>query len=212
MISINNKYSQNRFILLISLFAVIQFIVITLIAGFFYPINYSITGNYFSDLGMVHVDNQLNPIASTLFMIALFMIIIGLFPYWFLLVKIFSKNKIENVLSIVGSIMGVCSSLALTIVALNPVDTELNTHIFFAGIFFVCFGIFILAYSINFLLNNEVNSSLFIFGLIIFIASLIFDQGTPRIIGIGPFWEKCVGYAYFLWIIIVDIILWKNHT
>ena len=106
--------------------------------------------------------------------------------------------------------MGTISSFSLIVVALNPVDTKLDVHVYFAGIFFFCFGIFILSYSIIFLINKKVNVTLFYFGLLLFIFSLIFISGIPRIDGYGPFWEKLTGYLYFIWILILDVCLLKK--
>ena len=205
-----DNYPSERPIILVSLIAVIQFIIITLLAGFFYPGKYSIVGNYFSDLGSVRVNNQLNPIASLMFMIAIFLIAFGLLPYWILLAKYFSATKIENILSTTGSILGIISSFSLVLVALNPVDTKLDIHVYFAGIFFFCFGLFILTYSINFFINKRVTIVLFYLGFVLFIFSLIFISGIPRVDGYGPFWEKLTGYMYFIWILILDLCLLKK--
>ena len=213
--NVNYRYQKkdvSLFAVTVSLIAVIQFIVMTFLAGFFYPGGYSIVKNYFSDLGQVYVQNHLNSISSIMFMFAVFLIVLFLIPYWYLLKKIFSESKLEHVLSNLGLVTGLISSISLVFVALNPVDTRVNTHIFFALLFFLGFGLSIVFYSINFLRYKEFRPLVFSIGLLLLIAYLVYEQSLEKIAIIDPFWEKLVGYLYFVWIFIVDFILWRKFT
>lgn len=212
--NLRNQYQEKDYsniAVILSLVAVTQFVFLTLVAGLFYPGGYSLIGNYFSDLGMVHVRGVLNSTSSVIFMFSVFLIVILLLPYWFLLKFIFSESKLENLISINGLVMGIISSLSLFIVALNPVDTHTKTHVFYALIFFLSFALSIFFFSLNFVAYKQFLPILYAIGLIILISFLVFEQTLAKIAYIFPFWEKLVGYLYFVWILVVDFILWKKH-
>lgn len=212
MSSMIKNYLTDKLIILLSVTAAAQFVILTLVAGLFYPGGYSIVGNYFSDLGAVKVNDHLNPTSSALFMLAIFLTVLLLLPFWFFLVRYFSSNSREKWISIIGSVLGLISSFFLVMVALNPEDTQLGAHVFYAKLFFVCFGIVILIYSVNFYFNKEISSLLVLVGVLIFLSSVIFASGLPSQINIGPFWQKCVVYAYIIWVAIVDYFLWEHVT
>lgn len=216
---LKNQYQEKNYsniAVILSVVAVIQFVILTLLAGLFYPGGYSIIGNYFSDLGMVHVHvhgiSYLNPISSGMFMTAVFLIVFLLLPYWFLLKKLFSASKLQNILSIAGLIMGIASSISLFMVALNPVDTHTNIHVIYALLFFLSFAFSIFFFSLNFIAHKQYFPILYALVMIVLVSFLVSEQTLAKIAYILPFWEKIVGYMYFIWILIVDLILWKKFN
>ena len=110
------------------------FVLLTIAAMFTYPggtitdettQGYDFFRNFFSDLGLVTALNgEPNLISMILFMIALTLAGIGLILF-FIAFRDFFTN---NLLSLLGTILGVASGLCFVIIAFAPYDVLFNIH------------------------------------------------------------------------------------
>jgi hypothetical protein len=116
----------------------LAFIVLTVIAMFFYPggsmtnpntVGYSFFENFFSELGFwVTKSGASNPVAASLFFIALTLAGSGLAMFFLAFPQFFGQNRILKTLSIIGSVLGVLSGLCFVGVAFTPADIFLDAH------------------------------------------------------------------------------------
>ena len=208
-LTINDFKSFGRLACLSSVFSVFQFLLITFIAAIFYPGGYDYFGYYFSDLGTVVARNGAsNSFSSTLFIIALTLIGIFMIPTWLILPSLFKESSYQKITSFLGSGFGLLVSPLLIGVAIFPMDTELDLHMFFARYMFLAFGTAILIYSIAILLNENYANYYAIFGLAIFILVLIYVFGNLDTI--GPFVQKVIVYSYIIWAFIQVFRIWPS--
>ena len=181
------------------LFGIFQFFLLTFLAAFFYPGGYDYFTYYFSELGAVFARNSdANTISATLFLIALTAVSITLIPFWLSLPKYFSKSKLERILSLFGSGIGLLCTPLLIGVALFPLDTQLEVHFVFVMAHFLLFSLAILLYSIIFILNRQKTLPLAILGLAT-LAIGIFLMVNPMSPN-AAFLQKVVVYSYFIWV------------
>lgn len=208
-LTINDFKSFGRLACLSSVFNVFQFLLITFIAAIFYPGGYDYFGYYFSDLGTVVARNGAsNSFSSTLFIITLTLIGIFMIPTWLILPSLFKESSYQKITSFLGSGFGLLVSPLLIGVAIFPMDTELDLHMFFARYMFLAFGTAILIYSIAILLNENYANYYAIFGLAIFILVLIYVFGNLDTI--GPFVQKVIVYSYIIWAFIQVFRIWPS--
>jgi len=82
---------------------VAQFFFLTFLAAYFYPGGFDYLGYYFSDLGaLVAKNGEPNTISSTLFSITVVTVAITLIPFWLVIRSLFTKSRLEKILSILG--------------------------------------------------------------------------------------------------------------
>lgn len=192
----------------VTIFGVVQFILLTFLAGFFYPGGYDYFGYYFSDLGAVIARNgEPNSISATLFSVALVIVALALLPFWLILRSVFTESKIGGVLSNLGSILGLASSPFIIGVALYPIDTQLETHILTTLIFFLLFVSSTISYSIAIILNKNHSNYFGLVGIILLAVSLaIFvDPLAPHV----AFLQTIVMYGYFIWVLLQIFLVWN---
>ncbi|KXH70554.1 MAG: hypothetical protein AM326_04110 [Candidatus Thorarchaeota archaeon SMTZ-45] len=183
----------------IVLFGVFQFFFLTFLAAFFYPGGYDYFNYYFSELGAVLAGNsEANTVSATLFFIALTTVSITLILFWLGLLKHFNKSRIENILSFIGSGMGLLCTPLLIGVALNPIDTQLETHFVFVMAHFILFSLAILVYSIVFIVNRQKSWHFALLGLIVLTLGvfLMVNPMSPN----AAFLQKVIVYSYFIWV------------
>ena len=155
-------------------YAILSFIVLSVIAMFFYPggtlnnpeqIVYSFVHNFFSDLGTtVSYSGASNTISCILFNLSL--CIIGI-SFSLLFLKIRNVFKEHKILSIIGSVLGVYAGLCFIGVAFTPADTSINPHIFFAHWIFRSLFVVSIIYSIL-IFKSEGFDNKYAYGFIIF--------------------------------------------
>ena len=200
--------SVGRLACLVTVFGVMQFLLLTFLAAFFYPGGYDYFGYYFSDLGAVIARNgEPNSISAILFSVALTMVALGLIPFWLILRSIFTESRVGKVLSTLGSISGLTSSPFIIGVALFPIDTQLDTHILATLIFFSLFVSSTVFYSIAILLNQKHSNYFGLVGIVLFAVSLaIFvDPLAPHV----AFLQTIVTYGYFVWVLLQTFLVWR---
>jgi len=200
--------SVGRLACLVAVFGVVQFLLLTFLAAFFYPGGYDYFGYYFSDLGAVIARNgEPNPISAILFSVALTIVAIALIPFWLILRSIFKESRLGGVLSTLGSMLGLTSSPFIIGVALFPIDTQLDTHILATLIFFSLFVLSTIFYSIAIILNKNHSNYFGLVGIVLFVVSLaIFvDPLAPHV----AFLQTIVTYGYFIWVLLQTFLVWR---
>jgi len=179
----------------------VQFFLLTFVAALLYPGGFDYLGYFFSDLGAVVAKNgEPNLASSALFSITIVVVAITLIPFWLILRSLFTKSKLERILSILGSVLGLISFPFLIGVAIFPIDTQLENHILMTLIFFSLFVLATLIYSIVAFLNRDYPNYLGIIGLVLF--------GFSTMILVDPlatyvaFLQTIVLYGYFAWVLL----------
>ena len=197
-----------RLACLVTVFGVVQFLLLTFLAAFFYPGGYDYFGYYFSDLGAVIARNgEPNSISAISFSVALTIVALALIPFWLILRSIFTESRVGRVLSTLGSILGLTSSPFIIGVALFPIDTQLDTHIIATLIFFSLFVSSTIFYSIAIMLNQNHSNYFGLVGIVLFVVSLaIFvDPLAPHV----AFLQTIVTYGYFVWVLLQTFLVWR---
>ena len=198
-----------RLACIVTVFGVVQFIFLTFLAALFYPEGFDFFGYYFSDLGAAVAKNgEPNSISSVLFPATLILVALALVPFWLVIYSLFKESRVEKVLSILGSALGLISAPFIIGVALFPIDTQLETHILLTLTFFSLFVLATLLYSIAIILNRNYPNYFGIVGLVLFAISLviIIDPLAPYV----AFLQTIVIYGYFVWVLIPICILRKE--
>jgi len=198
-----------RLACIVTVFGVVQFIFLTFLAALFYPGGFDFFGYYFSDLGAAVAKNgEPNSISSVLFPATLILVALALVPFWLVIYSLFKESRVEKVLSILGSALGLISSPFIIGVALFPIDTQLETHILLTLTFFSLFVLATLLYSIAIILNRNYPNYFGIVGLVLFAISLVIliDPLAPYV----AFLQTIVIYGYFVWVLIPIYILRKE--
>ena len=198
-----------RLACIVTVFGVVQFIFLTFLAALFYPGGFDFFGYYFSDLGAAVAKNgEPNSISSVLFPVTLILVALALVPFWLVIYSLFKESRVEKVLSILGSALGLVSSPFIIGVALFPIDTQLETHILLTLTFFSLFVLATLLYSIDIILNRNYPNYFGIVGLVLFAISLVIliDPLAPYV----AFLQTIVIYGYFVWVLIPTYILRKE--
>lgn len=199
--------SLGRLASIVTIFGVVQFLLMTFLAGFFYPGGYDYFRYYFSDLGAVTARNgEPNSISSTLFFVTLTVNALALIPFWIIIRSLFTESKVEKVLSRLGSAFGLLSSPFIIGVAIFPIDTQLETHVLVTLAFFLLFTVATLLYSVAIILNQKYPKHLGIVGLALFGISLVIYMNplAPYV----AFFQNILAYGYFIWILIPIYLLW----
>ena len=202
--------SLEQLLCLVTIFGVLQFILLTFVAGIFYPGGYDYGGYYFSDLGAVMARNgDANLISSKIFTVTLTVIALTFVPFWVIIRSLFTESRVERVLSNVGSALGLLSSPFIVGVGMYPIDTKLETHFIVTLTFFSLFTVATLLYSIAIILNQKHPNHLGITGLILFGLSILvyLNPLAPYV----AFLQNVLAYGYFVWILIPIKLLWSHN-
>ena len=180
---------------------VVQFFLLTFVAALIYPGGFDYFGYFFSDLGALMAKNgEPNLASSALFSIAIVAVAITLIPFWLIVRSPFLKSKLERILSMLGSVLGLISIPFLIGVAIFPMDTQLENHIHMTLIFFSLFVLATLIYSVVAILNRNYPNYLGIIGLVLFgVSTLIIVDPLATYVA---FLQTIVLYGYFAWVLL----------
>ena len=201
--------SIGRLACVVGVLGVVQFFLLTFLAALFYPGGFDYLGYYFSDLGAVVAKNgEPNSISSTLFSVTVIAVALTLIPFWLIIRSLFTESRLEKVLSILGSALGLMSFPFLIGVALSPIDTQLETHILLTLIFFSLFVFATLLYSIAIMLNRDYPNYFGLVGLVLFAISLVIlvDPLATYV----PLLQTIVLYGYFAWVLLQTFLVWRR--
>jgi len=209
----------NRIGLLITLICSLFFIIVSIIAMFYYPGGYSFFGHYFSYLGTLTTTktNLSNRVSMVLFIIACVIWSVALISFWLVFPRYFIKSSITRYIGIFGSISGEISSPFLIALSIFPYDITPVEHAVTTNIFFFFFAIAVISYSINIILTQDYNIIHALFGLFLSVITIL---GNFKIFSyvkyqgyaiIEPMAQKIIIYGLCLWIILQIIILWKKN-
>ena len=216
LIALEDLKSPKKLGVFITIIAAIQFIVVTIIAMFFYPGGYHFFFDYFSTLGrtMTAADHTLpnypNPISSVMFFIAVVIAGVAIIPFALIIRTLFTEDKKTNIIATAGSIVACVSAPFLIGVALFPSDLypgRNNLHGISAQGFFIIFAVAIIIYTIAILLNSKYPNWLAVFSIIIAVMAILYaaiDMGI-----IDAFMQKMVVYSFITWVLINAIKVWQ---
>ena len=206
--SLNIK-NGSRLACMVTVFGVVQFFLLTSLAALVYPGGFDYFGYYFSDLGAeVAKNGEPNPISSTLFTVTVIVVSLTLIPFWLIIRSPFTESRLQKILSMLGSALGLTAFPFLIGVAISPIDTQLETHILMTLIFFSLFVLAALLYSVTVLLNPDYPKSSGMVGLILFSVSIaiLVDPLAAYV----PFLQTIVLYGYFAWVLIQKYFVWRR--
>ena len=195
---------------IVALIGGIQFIVVTIVAMFFYPDGYSFTEDYLSYLGTtINVRTYSdNTISRILFIIACVVAGASLIPFWIVITTLFKDTEITRSLSYVGSMFGILSSPLLMGIAIFPGDKMYAIHAYMARYFFILFAISILIYSVAILFNENYQDFYAFMGFGFSILILLYIMRI--FIHIGPLMQKIIVYGFISWAGLQIIKIWKS--
>jgi len=196
---------------MVTVFGVIQFFLLTSLAALVYPGGFDYFGYYFSDLGAVVARNgEPNSTSSILFTVTVTLVALTLIPFWLIIRSLFTKSRLEKILSKLGSALGLTALPFLIGVAVSPIDTQLETHILMTLIFFSLFVLATLIYSIVITLDRNHPNHSGLAGLALFVVSLVIlvDPLATYV----AFLQTIVLYGYFGWVLIQTLLAWRGRT
>ena len=178
--------------LLIRMICIVQFVILTGIAMFFYAggtlINpnssgYSFWTNFFSDLGQTKVySGKDNTVSYIIFVITLTILGISTIIFAITMPSLFEEVDVEHGLSINGSIFFTLSGIATIGVAFTPMDTSLIGHFLFVSAMTLTEFIGIIFYIIAIFHNKKYPNRyafLFLTSLVVGIIYVILILGIP---------------------------------
>lgn len=203
-----------RITLILTIFGILLFLVLTFLAGFLYPGGYDYFGYYFSDLGAITARNgESNSISRSLYVVAFTIIAVAFIPFWISIRSLFDESNKEKNLSTLGSLFGVLSSPCMIGVALFPMDVHLDIHFSLVLVFVTFFILASLLYSIAIILNRNYSNYFGIIAFILLVISLVASASSftdPNAI-LGAFLQKLATYGFILWTIIPIYLGWGKR-
>jgi hypothetical protein len=196
-----------------TMFACVQFVVLTLIAMLLFPggsvadpnsHGYSFFDNFFSELGMmVTRSGSTNTLCAILFIVALTVAGAGLVAYFVAVLPYFWHRRATGVLAVLGSIFGVVSGTCFIGIALAPADVAQKIHGQFVMNAFRTFLVAVLFYIPAILFNRRYpNTYALVYGIFalvlaayvwLMIGGPSFD--TPEGVRVQATGQKIVVYA-----------------
>jgi len=141
---------------LFTMLACAQFVLLTVVAMFFYPggtfvdpaaKGYSFFRNFFSDLGRTQTfSGAANTVSAILFFVALTVAGLGLALFFLAMPRFFRQARLPHLLSRLGSAAGLVSGLSFVGVACAPVNLAGGLHRIFVQVAFLAFFVAVLFY------------------------------------------------------------------
>jgi hypothetical protein len=205
--SFDDLKSIGRLSCVSAIFGILQSLILTFFAILFYPGGYNFFMYFLSDLGTVRARNgDLNPVSSFLFSIAFSILALSLIPFWLIIRTLFTETIFEKVLSALGSVMGLISTLIVVGVVLYPMDTQFDVHEFLALSYSFSLALAIFFYSVAIILNQDYPNYIAIVSFILFIVIGFFS-----IVGFGEFQafvQKVIFSGFIIWVLTQIIRVW----
>ncbi len=204
------------------------FVVLTLVGMLVYPggshsnlaqAGYSFSNNFFSDLGLRTAHNgQPNLAAGALFFVALTLagLTLGLFFIQFR--GFFLETRRDQIISLVGALLGVGAGICFVGVAFTPADVALEAHILFVTWAFRLFPLAVLCFTLV-MFNSEALPRGYGYVLLGFFALLaayylLLTQGpgfeTANGLVIQAVGQKIIVYASIVSIMVVSVGAWRK--
>ena len=178
------------------------FIIVTFIAMLTYPGGYSFLGNYFSELGLTVTNGTPSLLNYALFVIACSSAALCLIPFLLAMQTAFTDTKLLNILSWIGTILGMAASPNLMFLSIFAADVQGALHGLTTLLFFILITLGILVYSITILLNKKYPDLYAIIGFIAVVICFLLI-GAFFIPGFSFFgsalWQKVSVYSLILW-------------
>ena len=225
MIKLEDLQGWKRKGIFITLICGIQFIIVTLIAMFFYPRPYNFIMDHFSRLGMLDANATFfgsglpylpNNISIIMFIITILVTAVGIIPFWFVMPSVYDEKKSTKILSWGGSLFGIASAPFLMLVAV-PADFNAILHTVGALGFFLLFAIAIIIYTVGLLLNEKYDNKLIAMGIIAMVIGFsyaiignFYDFLPPVFAYSNAFHQKLAVYSFITWALIQIFIIWKD--
>jgi hypothetical protein len=193
--------------------ASVQFVILTIIAMWFYPggtsenpssEGYDFFRNFFSTLGLTVANNgETNTISFVLFVIALSLAGLGLVIFFIAEPQFFTSRRSIKILSLIGSIFGILSGLSYIGVALTPANLLPEAHGLFTLNAFRLFLVAVIFYLIAIVVNNRYLNiyAVVYFFFAVLLALYIYlmmqgpSMGTPEGLIIQAAGQKIIAYA-----------------
>lgn len=192
-------------------FGVVQFILLTLTAAIFYPGGYDIYSQHFSELGATMARNgEPNIVSSSLFLVALIVIALTLVPFWLEIPSLFGDTRGMKAAGKLGSALGLMSLPFLIVVALCPIDTQLDMHFRMFMVFFPLFNVASLVYSIATILDQRIKEKHGILGLLLFSLSILVIINP--LASYVPLLQKVLLYGYFIWVLMLNRVVSRKRA
>ncbi|NHI91238.1 MAG: hypothetical protein EAX96_01960 [Candidatus Lokiarchaeota archaeon] len=218
-ITIDDLKNKKRALIFFAFIGALNFIIMTIIAMFFYPRPYNFFFDHFSSLGFLDANwsSQFfggisrpylpNPVSPILFVIALIIAGVAMIPLWIFLPSQFKECKLARILSWLGSGAGLISSPFLMLVGV-PADYNIMLHGIGAMYFFLFFAIAIIIYVGAILLNKEYPNGYAIFGIIVGVVAIAYVFIPFSIL--NAFHQKVTVYLFIAWAMVQVFQVWPN--
>ena len=192
--SIVSLINERRILIFIPRLVSILFIILQFLGMLVYPggtihdidtNGYSFTSNFFSDMGAYSARNGApNYLSMILFSLSLMLVGVTFVFYYLVLPKIMGNNKINYILSWVGTFFAFCGSICLVGTGLTPTDLVFDAHVFFANNIFHSFLITAFCYSIVIFRSNVLDKryaigyALFFISIFLYVVILQFGPSV----------------------------------
>ena len=192
--SIVSLINERRILIFIPRLVSILFIILQFLGMLVYPggtihdidtNGYSFTSNFFSDMGAYSARNGApNYLSMILFSLSLMLVGVTFVFYYLVLPKIMGNNKINYILSWIGTFFAFCGSICLVGTGLTPTDLVFDAHVFFANNIFHSFLITAFCYSIVIFRSNVLDKryaigyALFFISIFLYVVILQFGPSV----------------------------------
>lgn len=192
--SIVSLINERRILIFIPRLVSILFIILQFLGMLVYPggtihdidtNGYSFTSNFFSDMGAYSARNgSPNYLSMILFSLSLMLVGVTFVFYYLVLPKIMGNNKINYILSWIGTFFAFCGSICLVGTGLTPTDLVFDAHVFFANNIFHSFLITAFCYSIVIFRSNVLDKryaigyALFFISIFLYVVILQFGPSV----------------------------------
>lgn len=196
------------------IFGMIQYLILTSTAMFFYsggtladPLSpgYNFWGNLFSDLGrVIALSGEPNTISFIIFTITALLFAFSFIPFTLALPRLFEGEKKRYNLIIIGTGVGLLTTVALLGTILTPWDLFPDIHLIFSNFFNIMGSLVLVFYALAILNNKEYPNFyayayilLLVFGVIYTITLLILPKiVSVEIITIQATMQKISQYSF----------------
>jgi len=125
-----------------------------------------------------------------------------------MMMTLFRESRIEQILSYIGSFLGIISMLLLAGVGLYPTDTYGSEHDFSQMYFFLYFSLSIMTYSITIIIKKDYFFGYGVFGFILATIAIIYAM-TDLFDPISTTLQKVIIYSYISWALVQIKPIWQ---